>query len=274
MSQLPPPNADGLITPTVGSWSADKHYYLARYIDIFTTGMKNKGLRLHYIDLFANAGIEDVEGAGLQWGSSLIAALSEPRFHQLHLCELKKDRYQSLAERIQRVPQPIPPQLLCGDANLLVSQVINEIPIDDTLSLAFLDPYGLHIWFDTLRILCQPIKRRIDLVIFFPDRTDALRNIGIYVDNPESTLDAFMGCSHWRKILDKSPRARWAEELRKLYESQLKTLGYLYFDHIRISRPGGGPLYQLIFCSKHERGGDFWRKISKKSPDGQSSLFG
>ena len=56
MFELPSPKDDDLYIPTVGEWSRDKHYFLMRYIDAFTTSMKNKKWQgLHYIDLFAGA---------------------------------------------------------------------------------------------------------------------------------------------------------------------------------------------------------------------------
>ncbi len=57
MSRLPQPEDDGLIVPTVGPQSIEKHYFLERYINAFTTSMKGKW-SLHFIDLFAGSGIE------------------------------------------------------------------------------------------------------------------------------------------------------------------------------------------------------------------------
>jgi len=58
MLNLPQPQDDGMYIPTVGQWSTDKHYYLMRYLDAFATAMHAKWGGLHYIDLFAGAGIE------------------------------------------------------------------------------------------------------------------------------------------------------------------------------------------------------------------------
>ena len=59
MPELPQPEDDGLITPVVNEWSRDKHHFLLRYVNAFTTAMRQKGWKgLHYIDLFAGAGIE------------------------------------------------------------------------------------------------------------------------------------------------------------------------------------------------------------------------
>src|SRR4051794_4025258 len=105
MFVLPPPTNDGLPTPKVGPWSRDKHHFLIRYIDAFTTAMKAKGWSgLHYVDLFAGAGIEEIEGGGLDWGSPLIAAQAPTRFQNLHLCELKKNRCDALRNRLSQFP--------------------------------------------------------------------------------------------------------------------------------------------------------------------------
>ena len=47
---------DGLPMRCVGPWSQEKHYYLKRYIDIFTTGMRGKFV-LNYVDLFCGPGV-------------------------------------------------------------------------------------------------------------------------------------------------------------------------------------------------------------------------
>jgi three-Cys-motif partner protein len=272
MFELEPPADDGLVIPKVGEWSAHKHYFLRRYIDVFTTGMKNRGWSgLHYIDLFASAGIEQLKSDGsLEWGSPLIAAQAPNQFARLHLCELKQRRFDALAKRIERFPQPTAPQLIRGDANVAVHEITQAIP-EGTLSLAFLDPTGLHLHFETLRVLASA-NRRIDLVIFFPDHLDALRNWKINLEQPDSNLDRVLGTGEWRSRAEGISKARWGEMLRKLYQQQIRTLGYESFDVERISIPTGQPLYVLMFASKHERGGDFWRKIAGKKPSGQRSF--
>ena len=89
MFELPPPKDDGLYIPTVGRQSRDKHFFLRKYVDIFTTSMKGKWKGLHYIDLFAGAGIERLRGSpDLAWGSPMIAAYAPKPCDKLHLCDL------------------------------------------------------------------------------------------------------------------------------------------------------------------------------------------
>ena len=169
MFKLEPPQDDGLYIPEVGEWSKDKHYFLQRYIDAFTNSMKGKAWNgLHYIDLFAGAGIECLKDSQkLDWGSPLIAAQSRNPFSALHLCELDQKKYKALEKRVNKYHPEV--QIVNGDANLKIPEIINEVP-PRSLSLAFLDPFGLHLDFETLKILGL---RRADLVIFFPDHLDS-----------------------------------------------------------------------------------------------------
>lgn len=267
MLELPHPKDDGLFIPTVGEWSHDKHYFLMRYIDAFTTSMKNKNWAgLHYIDLFAGAGIEKLETSGkLEWGSATIAA--QAGFTQLHLCEMDKRNHEALKSRVYKIRPDA--QILIGDANEKITEIIGQIP-NRTLSLAFLDPYGLHMEFETLKTLSAV---RADLVIFFPDHLDTLRNWEkYYFKNPKSNLDRCFGTgTDWRAKIDGAPRDRRAEILRELYVSQIRTLGYEYFESERITM-GNHPLYVLIFCSRSELAAKLWRGISQIKADKQRTF--
>lgn len=270
MFDLPRPADDGLLTPEVGPWSTEKHHFLRRYIDGFTTAMKGKRWSggLHYIDLFAGAGIERIKDGPLEWGSSLIAAQAPHPFQQLHLCELHGKKFEALRERLEHHPQPKAPQLIQGDANLAVREVVASLP-PGSLSLAFLDPYGLHLDFETVRTLSQ---RRADLIIFFPDHLDALRNFGIYQEDPESNLDKFLGYADWRKTFDTVAVSERASALGALYKERIASLGYRHFEEERISNSSGRFLYKLIFCTSAEAGITIWRNVQLKKPGGQGSF--
>ncbi len=269
MFKLPTPQDDGLFIPEVGEHSQKKHHFIRRYINAFTTSMKNKNWAgLHYIDLFAGAGIEKLrDSEKLDWGSPMIAAQAPNPFTKLHLCEENAQKFSALKNRIDKTRPDS--QILHGDANEKIPEILEDIP-DRTLSLAFLDPYGLHLDFDTLSALA---KRRADLVIFFPDRFDVLRNWEHnYLDNPDSNLDRCLGKgSDWRSIISETPQSRLAEVLRELYVDQIRSLGYTEFEYERISMKKR-PLYILIFCSRSELAAKLWRGTSQTKPDGQRTF--
>jgi three-Cys-motif partner protein len=268
MPELVPPADDGQFIPTVGQWSSDKHYYLLRYMDAFTTSMRLKWGALHYIDLFAGAGIERLKDSQeLEWGSPMLAAQTHFPFSRLHLCEKENRKYEALVARVSRVGMDS--QVLLGDANQCIDQIVREVP-KRSLSLAFLDPYGLHLEFETLRKLSDI---RADMVIFFPDRIDILRNWATYyLHDPDSNLDRCLGSgADWRSRLDATPTDRHAEVLRNLYVDQIRSLGYSEFEYQRINMKGH-PLYILIFCSRSNLAAKLWRGISIKESDNQRRL--
>jgi len=224
---------------------------------------------LHYIDLFAGAGIERLKGTGqLDWGSPLIAAQAKHRFARLHLCDLDQLKITALRQRLTAFPQPSEPQILQGDCNLRINDVVSAIPTG-TLSLAFLDPYGLQLHFETVRAIS---RARCDLILFFPDHLDALRNWAhYYFEQEQSNLDRVLGTPSWRATLSESNRDNHPLLLRRLYETQLRTLGYTHFDYERISRRNDGRyLYLLMFCSRDPAGGKIWRGISQRKPGDQT----
>lgn len=271
MFELKPPQDDGLCIPVVGEHSKYKHHFIRRYIDVFTTAMKSKKWSgLHYIDLFAGAGIERLRNSQkLDWGSPLIAAQAPYHFTKLHLCEKDPEKYSALKKRIKLFKQSV--QVLLGNANEKVHEIVAGIP-KNTLSLAFLDPHGLDVDLHTLKMLSN---KRTDLIIFFPDRLDALRNCAAYyLKNPESKLDQCLGTSiDWRSRMSKTPAHRQAEVLRDMYIEQIKSqLGYTEFDYERIKTTRGNPIYYLIFCSRSQTATHLWRKIAEKKPNGQRTF--
>ena len=108
---------------------------------------------------------------------------------------------QRLPHRLSRTPVAENCLVLEGDCNSLIDDVLCEIP-QRSLTLAFIDPKGLDIRFDTVAKLSK--TRRADLVILFADAYDISRNDEAYYrDNPNSKLDEVLGPdSDWRARLD------------------------------------------------------------------------
>jgi three-Cys-motif partner protein len=257
----------------VGPWSSDKHHFLRRYIEAFTTAMgKNpRWSGLHYIDLFAGAGIERLKGDGLDWGSPLIAAMTPRPFAQLHLCDMDAESIDALRQRLGRFPQPSPPRVYTGDANSVVESVVANVP-RTSLNLAFVDPYKLaNLKFSTLRALAD---RRTDIIVFFPDHTDALRNLETYKGDPESPLSQYLGTTAWEAAIEGVGQESRGAALVEVFKRQMRTLGYVDpFEEERIYREDSRRLYKLVLCAKDPLGGKIWRGIASKKADGQRDLF-
>lgn len=272
MIEFAPPVDDGMVIPEVKRWSREKHHFLARYIDGVTTAMKSKRWSaLNYVDLFSGAGLERIAGTNqLEWGSPLIAAQAPAPFSKLYLCEQNREKYEALRSRLGRFRSGFDDRCIHGDANDVVGEIVAKIA-PKSLTLAFLDPYGLHADYETLGALGRV---QADLILFFPVELDAIRNMRTYYwDDPASRLDAVLGPdSAWRGLVAETPAAQIPIRLIELYVKQISKLGFRHFGWEPIPNHGA-PLYRLIFCSKSPVGLKIWRGVSSTKPGGQRTLF-
>lgn len=263
---------DGMYMSEVGRWSKRKYHFLANYLDMFSTGMKNKWPQRHYVDLFSGAGLARVrEQDEILVGSPLIAARVKDPFTKLHLCEADTKKFEALQARLGREPLTTPPQLVHGDANQCIDEIIADIPQKGALTLVFADPYGLHFDFETVRKLAA---RKCDLIVLLADNMDALRNWSAYYQhNPNSNLDRFMGEPGWRDVLKESASDKQAQNLRDRYCDRLRSAGFEHFGWERVVNDRKRDIYTLLFASGSPVGLRFWERASAIDEGGQRSLF-
>ena len=257
--------ADGYPVRCVGGWS--KLFYLKRYIDTFTTSMRNiwEG-QLYYIDLFAGPGMcrvredhEEIEA------SPLLALNSRYSFKRCFFVDLSEKVLNVLLERCGNNENKERVELFNGDCNEAVDLIIDLIP-EWSLSMAFIDPTGLDFKFSTVEKLAC---RKVDLIITFPDNMAISRNFSKFLTEETCPLDHFVGDRGWREC-------KSAKEVTEYYKKKLISIGYqeiLRGDEIPIrSIAKNLPLYTLLFASKHPLGHKFWKEISEINHTGQRKL--
>jgi three-Cys-motif partner protein len=270
---------DGLIARDVGHWSERKLWFWSRYVDITTTTMVDSPkwtAGVVYVDLFSGPGVCQVKESTRRFpGSPVIAAYATKPFTKLLLCEKNRNAADACEARISTSPASDRFTLFRGDCNECIDDVVSQIP-DGALTLAFVDPTGLHAQIRTIQKLAA--GRRVDLVVLFPDAMDAVRNTqAYYFQQPDSKLDRVLGAnSDWRteyQNLGTHERSAVCKWFTDLYRRQLsKVAGYDQFGEEVIRGPQG-PLYRLLFASKHPRGLDFWTKVTKRELGGQGRMF-
>lgn len=183
-------------------------------------------------------------------------------------------------------------QCFVGDSNLIVQEIVERILAVDreripgrwsSLNLAFLDPEGLELRWETVAILAQPYT--MDLIIHYP-QGGLNRYMGQASQAQEQTVvDLFFGGTEWRNIYEKWRNKRTRFGIHRLlmdhYKERLQDLGYkeVFRDDeagdeplIRNTRKKA-PLYRLLFASKHPLGQDFWHKVTGRDAHGQMRLL-
>jgi len=172
--------------------------------------------QLYYIDLFTGPGKcltrekeEEIDG------SPLIALNAPYPFTRSFFVDLNETVLGALSERCKNHPYFNRVKFIHDDCNIAIDEIIADIP-QKSLSLAFIDPTGLHFKFTTLKKLAQ---RRVDLIVTFPEGMAINRNISQFLQESHCPLDDMIGDRGWRQF-------HTGKEIIQYYRSKLVSLGY------------------------------------------------
>ena len=264
---------DGYPARLVRPWSHEKLFYVERYLDIFCTGMKGKWT-LVYADLLAGPGLCIEQESGEESPGSPLLAVRRPEFERLLLNDAEQSVTDALVARTKGEP-PGRVRVENHDCNYVVDKARQYLfppgePLG-TLGLAVIDPTAFQMRFEAIKRLTVDVK--LDLIIIF--MSDFIRR---FIGTPtfERTMDRFYGTDAWQGLVDKRNVGEMItyRRLLDLYEAQLKKLGYSYVDDTqRMKNMQGRTIYHLIFASKHERGAEFFKKISHVMYNGQRRML-
>ncbi len=230
---------------------------------------------LIYVDLFGGPGICKLKETKKRFpGSALLAAHAPKPFSRILVCEQKAKVAHALQTRLTNLVADRA-SVKVGDCNVQIQKIVDQIP-QGALTLAFIDPEGLHIHFETLRTLTK--NRRVDLAILLPDGMDIVGNVETtYEKQTDSKLDRFLGPNsdwrtQWKNLANRNPE-NTCQLFADIYKSQLRNqLGYVAFSD-EIYKSNQTPIYRIIYASKHELGRKFFEGISKIDSGGQQQLF-
>lgn len=287
------PEEDGLPMRASGAWAMEKLDYLRRYMDIFVTSMRDKPWRaMHYVDLFAGPGkcrTKD-KSARVFLGSPLIALNVAHPFSGYFFVDLDAGTIAVLQKRCAASPLAGRVNCLIGDSNRCVMDIVSRIQTIDrtfiqgkwpSLNLAFLDPEGLELHWETVAALAG--VNRMDLIIHYPQMALERTMPKAFQTEGASSVDLFFGDPDWRKIY-----AEWKDrqtglhrQLIDYYKQRLQNLGYA--EVLRDDETGDeplmrnaqkkAPLYRLLFASKHPLGNKFWHQVTQRDLHGQRRLL-
>jgi three-Cys-motif partner protein len=243
---------DGLPVREVRHWTREKLWFWNRYVDITTTAMVDKPqwqAGLVYVDLFGGPGVLRMRNSGKRIpGSPLVAAYAPKPFRKILVCELDPELASACEKRLAATPASGRFEVFGGDCNQKVHEMIARIP-PRALTLAFVDPEGLHANFETIRTLSS--CGQVDLLVLLADGYDFSRNALRYRQEVDSNADRVLGeGSGWREKYDHlkmQSRANRRQLIADVFCDQLRKLGYIKFGFRTFrSYARNLPLYRLI----------------------------
>ena len=261
---------DGLPARVVRQWTRRKHYYLARYADIFSVGMKNRFPRRAYLDLFSGPGrCLERETQAYYDGSPMIAF--RHNFTDHIYVELRQDLAAALDARCAPWKRDRYVSVIQGDCNdeAVIDAVVAALP-KYGLTFAFVDPTNWQVTFETMRRLTA--ERKVDLLVSF--FAGSMKRVA---DLQQPRLDAFFGTDAWQK--GTQYRGNDGEVslsgLLGCYRERLQTIGFaprVAAREIEVKNSKNVTMYLLAFFSKNPKGFEFWDKITTEDERGQLAL--
>jgi len=265
-----------------GEWTYTKLHFVNEYLYRFVVSMREKNWRaIHYIDLFAGPGRNRLDNGKIVHGSPILA-LAQPRsFDRYFFSDSDSSHATALEQRCRALGADMNGiQIFVGDANQVVDEVCDYIYRKDrvyipntgqSLNLAFLDPEGLDLHWDTVAKLAS---YRTDMIIYYPQM-----GIARDAETAPDAIDRYFGDKHWRQIYSQHKRGEERFLHRALldyYKSKLQNFGYVedpLSEEPVFTNSKDAPLYRLLFVSKHQLGNDFWKSVTRKLPNGQIRLL-
>ena len=257
-----------------GPWTQEKLEILRRYLDTYTTALKNKRFTLTYIDAFAGAGgmyidsdDEYAEFHEFHEGSTKIALeISDKQFDRLVFIEENSGRIQSLqALANQYSGRNI--SIIEGNTNQEIPNFCNSMRSSDR-AVVFLDPFATEVSWDTVKAIADTEK--IDCWILFP--LMAITRMMPTGKEPNEAMSnqldrIFGGRQYWQQnyqdslqipLFDNRPRRereQGNEKIADSYKEQLRTVFHCVAEPRRILRNSkNGPLFELFFAASNPRG--------------------
>jgi three-Cys-motif partner protein len=269
--EKPIPREDGLITPRVGDWSADKYNLIWLYDTLFSTGMKNKWQHRVYVDLYAAGGIARVKETNqLVYGSPLLALQVKDPFTKYIFCEEDPELLDALKRRARAIAPDADIEFIPGRCDDNVQRIRQAIPIatasNSVLTLCVADPFNLEMKFTTFASLAERFTDFLVLIMTM----DANMNAPRYVSE-KSRVDDLLCDSGWRdrwKVAESRGqpfRIFIADE----FTACMKKLQYLPPPEMKTIRntEKNSPMYKLALYSRSERAHYYWNEALKYSDE-------
>jgi len=254
----------GLLARQIKPHSREKAYDTFRYANTVSVAMSGKW-KIWWLELFAGPGaLHDAENDEFLPGSPVEALSVKMPFAGYSFGDINPACIASLRARVGDRPGV---HIRCGDANDAdhIKELISPIP-DDALLIAYLDPEGLELKFETIRVLAR--HKRIDFLLNLPVLA-VDRELSRDPNSPK--VAAMLEHDKPGDLLRAEVPAHVA--IREHVKTKLVDLGFRPPIGTQIRSLGRKvPQYDLLLVSRNPAAEMLYRKATAKRSSGQRSL--
>ncbi len=260
-----------------GSWTHAKLDILKRYLNAYTTALKDQPFRLTYVDAFAGSGfwtprsadyLEDAAKFREMWkGSAAIALDVDNRtFDRLVFIEKDEERCRSLRQ-LDRDHEGRYIKVMEKDANEAIPRFCRTMQYNDR-AVVFLDPFATQVSWNTVVTLAG--TKKVDCWILFP--LSAISRMMPTKREPDAELaaqlDRVFGDQRWRDLYHKPDQLPLFNEERRersggsnqiiaLYREMLDSVFEKVAPTTRdLCNSKNAPIFTLFFAASNKVGAD------------------
>lgn len=275
---------------TVGPWAREKLESLRKYLNYYTTILKNQGHWLRgtiFVDAFAGPGISRVrtkkkavthpglfdfdsesKAAEIEFlkGSPRIALDITNPFSFYIFIERDPPRIKELNALKEEYKGIRLIDVQNGDSNAtLQTWLASGIDWGHHRAVVFLDPFGMQVPWSTIELLAK--AKAIEVIINFPlgmAIQRLLKKSGNIPRGWQISLDTFFGSPNWRRLAYEEGTDLFGPKINKINDSGEKLVEWYrsrlraIFGHVSTARlirnTRGNPLYYLIWAGPHKKG--------------------
>ncbi len=260
-----------------GWWTRRKREILRRYLDAYTTALKNTPFKLIYIDAFAGAGswqpdsAYDQEHYGefnelLKGSPSIAIDIADRQFDQLHFIDNDSENVASL-ESLKKENPDRKIIIELDDANLALPRICRSMD-ESERAVVFLDPFATEVAWSTIESIAD--TKKIDCWILFPLMAVSRMMPTGKPPNPglSDRLDRIFGDSaHWRGMYATAKQQDfWSEGAKQEREPGSQRIAEMYAERLdsvfervaptqRVFKNSrNSELFRLMFAASNPRG--------------------
>ena len=265
-----------------GQWTIDKLDILEKYLDAYTTALKNQPFKLAYIDAFAGTGEisllhEDEDARAFIEGSARRALkITDKPFDRLVFVEKDPQRY----ARLQSLREENPRRDIRtenADANGYLRNL--RADWDSWRGVLFLDPFKTEVDWATVEKIAG--FNALDTWILVP--LHAMKRMLPNSKMPDDILDKWadgltriFGDESWRELYSINPQQSFWGDIQdqrdpgtdgiiRIYKDKLRNLfGPRYLDTSKtLLNSKNSPLFEFVFCAGNQRGATIAKRIAR-----------
>ena len=265
-----------------GPWTEEKLAILKKYLDAYTTALKNKSFRLIYIDAFAGTGeveltsVDEEKKEFIEGSAKIAMDVHKKPFDEYIFVEKDQDRCMQL-NSLKEAYQNKNIQIENEDANDFLQNLQKDWRC--YRGVLFLDPFATEVEWATIEKIAS--FKALDTWILFP--TSAIARMLPKKREPDNIsqkwvnrLNRIYGDESWRNLYSVNPqislfgdeeqqRPEGIDGLIKIYKSKLDQLfGDRFLNQSRtLKNSKNSALFEFLFCVGNPKGIGPARRIAE-----------